>query len=131
MGLELPSQVLAFEAGRGKAHIFSTVTGRKMLMYRFSRVSVIIVMPIPAASVYPGPVIAEQAFRFGCRCTLIDFVHRTEWLLILFCLVVGSKFSPSKVIDISEIFFYYYSVFPFHQKQSTSNSMTSFSTHQQ
>lgn len=57
MGLELTSRVFAFEVGRGKAHVFSIVTGRKKKMCSFSYASVIIVIPIPVASVLPGQII--------------------------------------------------------------------------
>lgn len=54
MGLELTSRVLALEVGRGKAHIFSVVTGRKKMTCRFSHACVITVLPVQAVSVLCG-----------------------------------------------------------------------------
>lgn len=112
MGLELTVSV-GLCSGRGQGTYFFIGTDRKKRVYRFSHASGIAVMPVPAASVLPGANNYIMHFQISCRHTLLDFVQRAEWILILFCFVVGSKFSLWKVFDISDFFAQFF----FHQKQ--------------
>lgn len=78
MGLEHTGRVSwPLKWGRGRQTFFTIVAGRKKVC-TFSHALVIMVMPIPAASVLPVANNYLMSFQVELGMHMIDFVHRVE-----------------------------------------------------